>query len=82
MARRILALQERLRGAEHADTLLTCQGLAVCLQSLQQPQEALTYARRALAGYQKEKAPGAENRNTQDAQRLVDRLTKEAAKEL
>ena len=53
--------------------------MAVCLQSLHPPQEALTYARRALSGFQK--ASGLENKTTQAAPRLVDQLTRDAAKE-
>lgn len=67
--RDVLALHERVVGAEHADTLNTCQALALCLAAQHKTPEALLYAQRALAAYQK--TLGKNHRDTKTMQLLV-----------
>ena len=75
--RAILTIRERALGAGEKATLTTYQDLAICLQALGQPQEALPYAQRALAGRLKLLGPDAAD--TDASQRLVNQLTHTAA---
>lgn len=75
--RAILAIRERAPGAADKATLTTCHDLAVFLRALDQPQEALTMAQRALAGRLRLLGPDAAD--TDASQRLVNLLTYTAA---
>ncbi len=66
------------RGAEDPATLRACHTLALCLADQEKNPEALTYAQRALDGWQK--VLGKDHRETQQARSLVDDLKKKKKK--
>jgi peptidyl-prolyl cis-trans isomerase SurA len=71
--RAVLAIQERTLGAEDKATLKTCHFLALSLKKLKKTEEALAYARRALAG--RTHLFGKDANDTDASQRLVNQLT-------
>ena len=51
-------VQERIRGPEHPDVILSCYNLAACLEAEKKPGEALAFMQRAEAGWRKALGPG------------------------
>ena len=51
--RAVLAIQERVLGAEHPDVLQSCASLARCLYNQKKLPEALAFIQRAETGYAK-----------------------------
>lgn len=74
----VLPLYEHAFGAEHVATLNTCYSLALCLMQHDKLAEALTYAKRAHAGYLK--VLGEKHSSTRTAENLIKHLTALAAK--
>lgn len=68
-----LPLCDRTFGADHPETLRLCHNLAQCLTEQDKIPEALTYARRAHAGYLK--TLGKDAPATQASGNLVKHLT-------
>jgi hypothetical protein len=71
----VLAIRERVLGAEHPDVAASCYNLALSLEKQKKAKDALPFSRRALAIY--EKALGGVHLNIKNARALVARLVKE-----
>jgi tetratricopeptide (TPR) repeat protein len=51
--RAVLAIRERVLGAEHPDVFLSCYNLALCLEKQGRLEEALAFAKRAGEGWKR-----------------------------
>ena len=70
--RAVLAIRERVLGAEHPDVFQSCFNLALCLEDQKKLPAALAFIQRAEAGCAKVLGPG--HPDSKDAKRIRERI--------